>query len=109
MERYLSFITIGVLCLNAIAFMIATIIEIRKDEAKDNRQSRFEIRQEMYDDVREYLIKFIMYHKHYIENDDGIVIGSEYYHKGCKNALEGMLKYIDKIQGEEVHRHVRKK
>lgn len=108
MEKYLPVVAIGLLCLTVITITLTMIIEIWMGKASDKNEYRFEIRQEMYDDLRKHIIKFIMYHKKYYINDDGIDVGTG-YHKGCKNALEGVLNYIDKIQGEEVHRHVRKK
>lgn len=105
MEKYLPIVAIGVLCLTVITITITMIIEIWMGKASDKNEYRFEIRQEMYDDLRKHLIKHIMYHNKY----DNTVEGYEYYNKGCKDALQSVLSHIDRIQDEEVHRHVIKK
>lgn len=107
MEKYLPVVAIGLLCLTVITITLTMIIEIWMGKASDKNEYRFEIRQEMYEDMRKHLIKHIMYHNKYYINDDGVDVGS--YHKGRKDALQGVLDHIDRIQDEEVHRHVIKK
>lgn len=94
MGKYLPIVAIGVLCLTVVIITITMIIEIWMGKASDKNEYRFEIRQEMYDNLRNHLIKFIMFHKKY----DNTIVGSEYYHKGYRDALEGVLNYIDMLE-----------